>query len=178
MYHVNKNKYSKDHNQKATSVKKWLTHQSITCPTSTGLFFSSRLAYCMFYQLIHGYKAQSLFMGSFQYHFRCNSSIQGFFPSIHAQAPAISRLQSGKLIVRNWSCQVIPSLLCVTQELLRHHCANSMGTNVHWPCITASISKKAGKWLSTTGNEWLSKYIQLCSYVLHFLFITNDQPKK
>src|SRR3954470_18826331 len=98
-------------------------------------------------------------MGGPEHHPRCLARLKSFLPARRTQAPAITRLQSGKTELRPRRRKVVAAGFGKFQEGIRHHRANGVAAGILVAGIAAAIAEKAGHGRGGTSLQRLVEHI-------------------
>ena len=95
-------------------------------------------------QLIPVDQLKTFLVGCLKNDRRGDPRLACFVPAQRAQAPAIARVKTGKVVVRPRSDQVVTALESEVQEGFGDHCADGVRTVVIFSGLAKTIAVKAG----------------------------------
>lgn len=94
-----------------------------------------------------------------QHNVRCDSGLQCFLPPLHAQTPSVPRFESRKAIFAAGGSEVISAFPRKRKELIGHHGADGVQTDIAGAGFTISVPIKSGHWRSAAAFERSAQYI-------------------
>lgn len=106
-------------------------------------------------------------MGRGQHHQRRLTRFESFLPTRGAQAPAISRFETRKAVLRSRRAEVVAAGLRKTQEVGGHHHAYGVGADIFVAGIAAAISEKSGHGLVAASRQLRAQDVTGLSLVAH-----------
>lgn len=112
------------------------------------------------FQLFQRHDFQGLGMRAFQDNMGRDIGVISFFPAQGAEAPAISRLEAGKIIFRSGRDEIIPARQRELQKFIRDPGTNHVGAKVMVIGVTAAVPKKSGERVERTGCQGGAENIQ------------------
>ena len=80
------------------------------------------------------------------------AGVERFSPSIGANAPAITRLKSGKTILRHRSAEVVAGFFAESEKSTGQFAANCVATVVFWAHLALPVTVKTGERFHTAGD--------------------------
>jgi hypothetical protein len=92
-------------------------------------------------------------VGGSQHHRRSYACLICLTPAFSKYAPAVTRLQAGKAVLRHWSDQVIADTALMIKKLSCDDRAHQMA-RLRWPRAAAAVAIETGDWIGTTGLQF------------------------
>jgi hypothetical protein len=89
-----------------------------------------------------------------EHHRRCTSSFERFLPSTHAQTPAITTFETGKIKLRNRCAEIVAGHSTEAKELVGHHRANRVQPMIAGTRAAVTIAIEAGTRFETAAFEF------------------------
>lgn len=96
----------------------------------------------------------------------CNAGFQGFAPSEHAQAPAITRFEPRKVKLGYWRDEVVPACSREFEKVLGDFGANQVQPQVIRAGSAASIAKETRHGVGRARQQWGAENIAGGSHAL------------
>ena len=93
-------------------------------------------------------------MGGPEENARGASCLQCFHPATEADTPAISLLQSGKLVLRVGCDQIIPTLPTKFQKRIGHFHTYHVETMIARTGVALAVAIVARDWICAAGLQW------------------------
>ena len=86
--------------------------------------------------------------------------MQGLLPALEAEAPLVARSQTGKLVLRNWSDEVVATRLRKEKKFLSDDHANEVHSGVVREALTAAIAYESGEGIVRAGSKIVAKNVE------------------